>query len=63
MKIKIGDKGKYLSINQWLPCEIIGINECIRNAGNDIKIKILDNPHYRCRKITNIKSLNFIKDN
>lgn len=58
--IKVGDKGKYLSIGDWLECEVLEIVNPLRKDGPDLKIKIIPGPHHRCRSKTTIKSKNFI---
>jgi hypothetical protein len=60
--IKVGDKGKYLSLGEWLDCEVLEIKTNTRSNGPDLLIKILPGPHYRCRSKTTIRSKNFIKD-
>lgn len=59
-ELKVGDKGKYLSIGDMFDCEIIQIKNPARAGGPDLKIKIIPGPHYRCRSVTTIKSENFI---
>jgi hypothetical protein len=60
--MKVGDKGKYWSIREYLNCEIIGIKTDKYSGSNDLKIRISPGQSFRCRKVTSISSLNFIPD-